>query len=108
MTTWLPPGSLGGFSPVIDTYESTSRVKASLPADADGKIVGGGLLPPDGKGNPAGSAQQPPASPSSAPGERSTWVVPLQSIPPGTDDPRTELSSYCDLNAPPSDVNAVD
>ncbi|MGW5715513.1 hypothetical protein ACWEVP_05050 [Amycolatopsis sp. NPDC003865] len=132
-TTWLPPGSLGGFSPVTDTYESTSRVKASLPADAvrytersancralvsrrtavvfraaDGKIVGGGLLPPDGKGNPAGSAQQPPASPSCAPGERITWVVPLQTIPPGTDDRRTELYSYCDLNAPPSDVNAVD
>ncbi len=132
-TTWLPPGSLGGFSPVTDTYESTSRVKASLPADAvrytersancrvlvsrrtavvfrgaDGKIVGGGLLPPDGTGNPAGSAQQPPASPSCAPGERSTWVVPLQRIPAGTDDPRTELYSYCDLNAPSSDVNAVD
>ena len=32
-TTWLPAGALGGFSPVTDTYESTSRVKASLPAD---------------------------------------------------------------------------
>src|SRR3954447_9519869 len=25
-TTWLPVGALGGFSPVTDTYESTSRV----------------------------------------------------------------------------------
>jgi hypothetical protein len=132
-TTWLPAGGLGGFNPVTDTYESTSRVTSSPPADAvrytersancralagrrtavvfrdaTGKIVGGGLLRPDGKGNPAGSAQQPPSSPSCSPGERSTWVVPLQDIPPGTDDKRTELYSYCDLNVPPSDVNDVD
>ncbi|GAB3138995.1 hypothetical protein [Amycolatopsis sp. NPDC004378] len=132
-TTWLPAGALGAFSPVTDTYESTTRATASVPADvvrytersancralagrrtavvfrdAGGKIVGGGLLPPDGKGNPAGSPQPAPASPSCSPGERSTWVVPLQNIPPGTDDKRTELFSYCDLDAPPSDVNAVD
>ncbi|MEA5367604.1 hypothetical protein VA596_49295 [Amycolatopsis sp., V23-08] len=132
-TTWLPAGALGGFSPVTDTYESTSRVKAALPADAvrytersancralasrrtavvfrdtTGKIVGDGLLPPDGRGNPAGSPQQRPASPSCSPGERSTWIVPLQDIPPETDDSRTELYSYCDLNLPPSDVNDAD
>ncbi|MCU1686500.1 MAG: hypothetical protein JWQ81_7239 [Amycolatopsis sp.] len=33
-TTWLPNGALGGFSPTADTYESISRVKSSLPADA--------------------------------------------------------------------------
>ncbi|MEU8630748.1 hypothetical protein AB0C38_01170 [Amycolatopsis sp. NPDC048633] len=132
-TTWLPTGALGGLSPVTDTYESTSRVKASLPADvvrytersancralagrrtavvfrdAGGKIVGGGLLPPDGQGNPAGSPQQRPASPSCSPGERSTWVVPLQDIPPDAEDSRTELYSYCDLNLPRPDVNDVD
>ncbi|HEV7977142.1 MAG TPA: hypothetical protein VGP60_20605, partial [Amycolatopsis sp.] len=75
--------------------------------DATGKIVGGDLVPPDGKGNPAGSPQQPPASPSCSPGERSTWIVPLQDIPQNADDKRTELYSYCDLNVPRSDVNDV-
>lgn len=132
-TTWLAKDALGGFTPVTDTYESTTRAKASLPADvvrytersancralvsrrtavvfrdAAGKIVGGGLLPPDGRGNPAGSPQEPPSSPSCSPGERSTWVVPLQDIPAGADDRRTELYSYCDLDAPQPDVNAVD
>ena len=131
-TTWLPNGALGGFTPPTDTYESTSRVKVSPPADAvryterstncraqfsrrtavvfrdaNGKIVGGDLVPPDGKGNPAGSPQQPPASPSCSPGERSTWIVPLQDIPQNADDKRTELYSYCDLNVPRSDVNDV-
>jgi hypothetical protein len=131
-TTWLPNGALGGFTPTTDTYESTSRVSSSLPADAvryterstncrplssrrtavvfrdaNGKIVGGDLVPPDGKGNPAGSPQQPPSSPSCSVGERSTWIVPLQNIPLGTDDRGTELYAYCDLNAPPSDVNDV-
>src|SRR5213078_176892 len=88
-TTWLPNGALGGFTSATDTYESTSRVSSSPPADAvrytersancralssrrtavvfrdaNGKIVGGDLVPPDGKGNPAGSSQQPPPSPS--------------------------------------------
>jgi hypothetical protein len=131
-TTWLPTGALGSFAATTDTYESTSRVKLSPPADAvrytesstncralssrrtavvfrdaTGKIVGGDLVPPDGKGNPAGSPQQPPASPSCSPGERSTWIVPLQDIPQNADDKRTELYSYCDLNVPRSDVNDV-
>lgn len=131
-TTWLPNGALGGFIPVADTYESTSRVNMSPPADfvrykenstncralfsrrtavvfrdANGKIVGGDLVPPDGKGNASGSTQQPPSSPSCSPGERSTWIVPLQNIPQNADDKRTELYSYCDLNVPPSDVNDV-
>ncbi|WP_329049999.1 hypothetical protein OG738_44100 [Amycolatopsis sp. NBC_01488] len=129
-TTWLSNGALGGFTPTTDTYESTSRVSSSPPSDAvrytersancralssrrtavvfrdaNGKIVGGDLLPPDGKGNPAGSPQQSPSSPSCSPGERSTWIVPLQNVPQNADDKRTELYSYCDLNAPPSDVN---
>lgn len=129
-TTWLSGGALGGFAPTRDTYESTSRVNASLPADdvqytersancralfgrrtavvfrdADGKIVGGDLVSPDGKGNPAARPPQPPASPSCSPGERSTWIVPSQDIPRNADDKRTELYSYCDLNVPPSDVN---
>jgi hypothetical protein len=131
-TTWLPNGALGGFSPTADTYESISRVKSSLPADAvqytenstncraladrrtavvfrdaNGKIVGGDLVPPDGKGNPAGSAQQPLTSPSCWPGQRNTWIVPLADIPQNADDKRTELYSYCDLNAPSPDMNQV-
>lgn len=131
-TTWLSNGALGSFIPTTDIYESTSRVKSSLPADAvrytersvncrtlssrrtavvfrdaSGKIVGGDLVPPDGKGNPVGSPQQPPSSPSCSPGERSTWIVPLQNIPQNTADNHTELYSYCDLNIPPSDVNNV-
>ncbi|SFO17002.1 hypothetical protein [Amycolatopsis rubida] len=131
-TTWLPNVALGSFSPATTIYESTSRVPASPPADAirytekstncralssrrtavvfrdaSGKIVGGDLVPPDGKGNPVGSPQQPPASPSCSPGERSTWIVPLQHIPQNTDDKRTELYSYCDLNVPRPDVNDV-
>ncbi|WP_336156969.1 hypothetical protein [Amycolatopsis sp. VC5-11] len=129
-TTWLPNGALGGFAPATDIYESTSRAKASLPADAvrytekstncralasrrtavvfrdaNGAIVGGDLVPPDGKGNPAGTPQEPPSSPSCSPGERSTWIVPLQKIPKNADDNHTELYSYCDLNAPRPDVN---
>ncbi|OAP21004.1 hypothetical protein A4R44_08213 [Amycolatopsis sp. M39] len=129
-TTWLPSGALGAFTPPADTYESTSRATASPPADAiryretstncralatrrtavifrdaTGAIVGGDLVPPDGKGNPAGTTQQPPASPSCSPGERSTWIVPLQNIPRRTDDHRTVLYSYCDLNTPPTDIN---
>jgi hypothetical protein len=131
-TTWLPSGALGGIAPTTDTYDSTSRVHSSPPADAvrytenstncralssrrtavvfrdaNGKIVGGDLVPPDGKGNPAGGTQQHPASPSCSPGKRSTWIVPLQNIPQNTDDKRTELYSYCDFNVPPSDVNDV-
>jgi hypothetical protein len=131
-TTWSPNGAFGGFAPITDTYDSTSRVHSSPPADsvqytensancralssrrtavvfrdATGKIVGGDLVPPDGKGNPAGSPQQPPASPSCSTGERSTWIVPLQNIPQNADDKRTELYSYCDLDVPPSDVNDV-
>ncbi len=131
-TTWLPNGALGGFTAVTDSYEEASRVNVSAPADAvrytersancralssrrtavvfrdaTGKIVGGDLVPPDGKGNPAGSPQQPPSSPSCSPGERSTWIVPLQNIPQNADDKRTELYSYCDLNIPRSDVNDV-
>jgi len=129
-TTWLSDGALGGFTPTTDTYESISRVNVSPPADAvryterstncralssrrtavvfrdaGGKIVGGDLVPPDGKGNPAGSSQQPPSSPSCSPGEHSTWIVPLQNIPQNADDKRTELYSYCDLNVPSADVN---
>ncbi|WP_409183010.1 hypothetical protein F9C11_00590 [Amycolatopsis sp. VS8301801F10] len=129
-TTWLAKGALGSYTPATDTYEATDRVPASPPADtvryteksancralssrrtavvfrdANGKIVGGDLAPPDGKGNPAGSPQQPPASPSCSPGERSTWIVPLQHIPQNTDDKKTELYSYCDLNAPHPDQN---
>jgi len=129
-TTWLTNGALGGFTPTTDTYESTSRVSSSPPSDAvrytersancralssrrtavvfrdaNGEIVGGDLIPPDGKGNPAGSPQQPPSSPSCSPGERSTWIVPLQNIPQNADDKRTELYTYCDLNVPSSDVN---
>ncbi|MEV4315338.1 hypothetical protein [Actinocrispum sp. NPDC049592] len=131
-TTWLPNGALGGFTAVTDTYESTSRVNVSPPAntvrykessgncralssrrtavvfrDAAGKIVGGDLVPPDGKGNAAASPQQSPSTPSCAPGSRSTWIVPLQNIPRDTDDKRTELYSYCDLNTPQSDINQV-
>ncbi|QWF79451.1 hypothetical protein [Amycolatopsis sp. CA-230715] len=131
-TTWLPNGALGGFTAIADTYESTSRVGLSPPADSvrytersdncralssrrtgvvfrdsNGKIVGGDLVPPDGKGNPAGTRYEPPASPSCAPGERSTWIVPLAEIPQTADDKRTELYSYCDLNTPSPDVNDV-
>ncbi|WP_146108061.1 hypothetical protein V5P93_003363 [Actinokineospora auranticolor] len=129
-TTWLPNGTLGGFTPTTDTYDSINRANASPPADAvryterstncralssrrtavifraaNGHIVGGDLLPPDGKGNAAGSPQQPPPSPSCSPGERGTWVVPLQDIPQNADPGRTELYSYCDLNTPPTDIN---
>ncbi|WP_406639893.1 hypothetical protein [Amycolatopsis sp. WGS_07] len=129
-TTWLPNGALGTFAPTTDTYESISRSHTSLPADAvrytekstncraltsrrtavvfrdaNGKITGGDLVPPDGKGNPPSSRQAPPASPSCSPGERTIWIVPLQNIPRSTADNRTELSSYCDLNAPPADPN---
>lgn len=131
-TTWLPNGALGGFTAVTDSYEHASRVNVSPPADAvrytersancralssrrtavvfrdaTGKIVGGDLVPPDGKGNPSGGPQQPPSSPSCSPGERSTWIVPLQNIPHNADDKRTELYSYCDLNIPQPDVNDV-
>ncbi|RSM85756.1 hypothetical protein DMH04_16295 [Kibdelosporangium aridum] len=75
--------------------------------DADGRIVGGDLVPPDGKGNPVGSQQQSPSTPSCSPGRRSTWIVPLQNIPRTMDDRRTELYSYCDLNVPQPDVNQV-
>jgi hypothetical protein len=129
-TTWLPVDALGGFTAVSDTYESTGRVNLSPPADAvrytessancralssrrtavvfrdtNGKIVGGDLVPADGKGNPVGSPQERPASPSCSSGSRSTWIVPLQHIPRDADDRRTELYSYCDLNVPPSDLN---
>ncbi|MFD2471518.1 hypothetical protein [Amycolatopsis silviterrae] len=129
-TTWLPNGALGTFAPTTDTHESTSRSQSSPPADtvsytekstncraltsrrtavvfrdANGKITGGDLVPPDGKGNPPASPQAPPASPSCSPGERKTWIVPLQHIPQTADDTQTELSSYCDLNPPPNDTN---
>lgn len=132
-TTWLPAGALGGFTAVTDTYESSSRVNLSPPADAvkyteksancralssrrtavvfrdaNGNIVGGDLVPPDGKGNVSGDPEQKPAaSPSCSPGERSTWVVPLTNIPKNADDKRTELYSYCDLNIPSPDINDV-
>ncbi|GLY36606.1 hypothetical protein Amsp01_026300 [Amycolatopsis sp. NBRC 101858] len=107
-TTWLPADVVRYTESSANCRALTARRTAVVFRDVNGKIVDGGLLPPDGKGNPAGSSQQAPSSPSCSPGERSTWVVPLQNIPPGTDDKRTELFSYCDLNAPPSDVNAVD
>jgi hypothetical protein len=131
-TTWLPNGALGGFTAPVDTVESINRVTLPSPADAvrytensancraladrrtavvfrdsKGKIVGGDLVPPDGKGNQAGSAQQAPSSPSCSPGQRSTWIVPLADIPQNADDKRTELYSYCDLNAPSPDLNQV-
>lgn len=131
-TTWLRNGALGGFTTPVDTFESINRVKLSSPADAvrylensancralsdrrtavvfrdsKGKIVGGDLVPPDGKGNQAGSAQQEPSGLACSPGQHSTWIVPLQDIPETTDDKRTELYSYCDLNAPSPDINQV-
>ncbi|SFQ27779.1 hypothetical protein [Amycolatopsis rubida] len=129
-TTWLPPGALGSFAPPAATYESTDRASVSPPADAvryketspncralanrrtavifrdaTGAITGGDLVPPDGKGNPPGTPQQPPGSASCSPGTRTTWIVPLQHIPPETADPRTTLYPYCDLTAPRPDPN---
>ena len=129
-TTWLPRTALGSFTPVTDTYESMARATVSPPADvvryretsancrvltsrrtavvfrdASGAIVGGDLVPADGKGNPAGAPVEPPASPSCEPGDRSTWIVPMQQIPREAEDARTALYSYCDLNSPPTDVN---
>ncbi|MQA10152.1 MAG: hypothetical protein GEU98_16680 [Pseudonocardiaceae bacterium] len=124
-TTWLPKGALGSqFVPTATTYKRmippydvvrytensencralTNRRTAVVFRDAGGKIVGGDLADPDGKGRPV-SGQQPPSSPSCSPGERETWIVPPTGAPPNVDGKRTRLYSYCDLNAPPSDVN---
>lgn len=73
--------------------------------DATGAIIGGALADPDGRGNQVGDLQAP-SSPSCTPGSRDTWIAPPGGIPQNVDDSRTRLYSYCDLEAPPGDVNA--
>jgi hypothetical protein len=130
-TTWLPVGALGGFSPTATSFESLMRAvdRFGLPItavrytegsancrplenrytavvfrDAGGAIVGGDLTVPDGRGRQI-FGLQPPSSPSCSPGKRETWIAPMTGAPPNASDQRTELYSYCDLNAPPNDVN---
>lgn len=134
-TTWLPAGALGGgYVPASAGYTATIRHPGPRPndairyaedsascralvnrgttvlfRDAGGKIVGGDLGFPDGRGNQV-DGEQPSSSPSCSPGRRDTWIAPPSGAPPlgppsTVDDRRTELYSYCDLDAPPSDVN---
>ncbi|WP_020499008.1 hypothetical protein [Sciscionella marina] len=130
-TTWLAKGALGRFAQTKDTVTDFTKAGASPPTDvvhyteksascrplvnrhssvvyrdASGKIIGGDFAAPDGKGNPGAGNLQPVSSPSCTPGERKTWIVPFTEIPKAADKQRTEVYSYCDLNAPENDINA--
>ncbi|WP_031466800.1 hypothetical protein [Sciscionella sediminilitoris] len=129
-TTWLAKGALGRFAQAKDTVTDFTRAGASPPndvvhyteksascrplanrhsavvyRDASGKIIGGDFAAPDGKGNAGAGNLKPVSSPSCTPGERDTWIVPFTEIPKAADKQRTEVSSYCDLNAPEKDIN---